>query len=278
MKFCITGGDKRYKYLKELLEKDGFEVCAYCCRFIENCEETLEKALENSSVILGPIPCSRNKRTIALNDCSEIEFKTLFDKLPENSIFFAGAIPKEIYDISGDIPVYDYFKFEDVAIRNAVPTAEGAIQTAMAESDRTLFCSDALVAGCGRCGKALALMLKGIGANVTLTYRKSKDQAIIHGLGLKAVPAADLADEIKNHDFIFNTVPAEILDKNVLDRVNKNSLIIDIAKAPGGTDYPYAAEKGIKAIYCPALPGRVAPYTAAQILKDAILRTVQSHF
>ena len=63
-----------------------------------------------------------------------------------------------------------------------------------------------------------------------------------------------------------------------INNVNKNTLVIDIAQAPGGVDYPYAAEKGIKALYCPALPGRVAPYTAAKILKNAILRTAQSHF
>lgn len=278
MKFCITGGDKRYKYLKHLLELDGFEVAAYCCRFIDSCDESLEKALDGSNVVLGPIPCSRNKRTVALNDCSEIEFKTFFEKLPKGCIFFGGAIPSEMYALAGNIPVYDFFKFEDVAVKNAIPTAEGAIQTAMAESDRTLFGSRILVTGCGRCGKALALTLKGMGANVTVTYRKSPDRAILGCLALNTLPAAELKDKIQKYDFIFNTVPAEIFDKNVLDGVNKAALIIDIAKAPGGVDYPYAAERGIKAIYCPGLPGRVAPFTAAEILKDAILRTVNDVF
>ncbi len=268
----------RFNYLKQLLEQDGFKVTAYCCRAIENCEESLEKALDQSNVVLGPIPCSRNKKTLALNDCSEIEFKAFFGKLPQDCIFFGGAIPSGIYEISGNIPVFDYLSFEDVAIRNAVPTAEGAIQTAMSESDRTIFGSKALVIGCGRCGKALALMLKGMGANVTLTYRKSADFAIIRGLSITPAPARELKNIISSFDFIFNTVPAPIIDRAIIDAADKKSLFIDIAQAPGGIDYPYAAETGIKALYCPGLPGRVAPYTAAVILKDAILRTVDSHF
>ena len=278
MIFCIIGGDKRYKYLKELLEQEGHKVKAYCCHSIENCEDSLDTALKNSNIVLGPIPCSRNKKTLALNDCSEIEFKTFFDKLPDKCIFFGGAIPSEIYKFSGSIPVYDYFTFEDVAISNAIPTAEGAIQTAMSESDRTVFASSVLVVGCGRCGKALALMLKGMGANVSVTYRKSEDRAKLNCLALNAMPFEDMENAVSDFDFIFNTVPAEIIDKTVLNNVNKNTLVIDIAQAPGGVDYPYAAEKGIKALYCPALPGRVAPYTAAKILKNAILRTAQSHF
>lgn len=278
MKFCIVGGDKRFYYLKKLLENDGFEVSAYCCRAIDDSETDIDKALAGSNVILGPIPFSRSKKTLALNDCNEIELKTFFSKLPHGCIFFGGAISSEIHEFTDNISIYDYFSFEDVAVRNAVPTAEGAIQTAIAESDRTIFESRTLVIGCGRCGKALALMLKGMGAKVTMTCRKPADHAIIKGMSVKAAYFDTLPEIIKNYDFIFNTVPALILDKLMLEKTDKDSLIIDIAQAPGGVDYTYASEHGIKALYCPGLPGRTAPYTAAVILKDAIVRTALSHF
>lgn len=277
MKFGFIGGDLRYRYLKQMLEAEGHETAAYCCKFIEESNE-LEKVLDGCHAVLGPIPCSRSGKTLALNDCNEIELSCFFEKMDKKSLFFAGAVSNSVREAAGDIVVYDYFALEDVAIKNAVPTAEGAVLTAISESKQTIFGSNALVIGCGRCGKALALLLKGMGANVTATCRKPEDGAYLNTLGLESLHISKLKDKIGAYSLIFNTVPAEILGKDMLENADKNSMIIDIAQAPGGTDFIAAAELGIKAFHCPGLPGRTAPYTAAEILKDAVLRLTLSHF
>lgn len=38
-------------------------------------------------------------------------------------------------------------------------------------------------------------------------------------------------------DIVFNTVPAMVLNAQLLVKMKKNSLIIDLASAPGGTDF-----------------------------------------
>lgn len=53
-----------------------------------------------------------------------------------------------------------------MAVLNAIPTAEGAIQIAMEEMPVTIHGSKALVLGFGRVGKTLAKMLDGIGAKL----------------------------------------------------------------------------------------------------------------
>ena len=128
-----------------------------------------------------------------------------------------------------------------------------------------------MVLGYGRCGKVLANMLKGIGALVTVSYRNDDDSAYIEANGFDKCNIYEIKSCIKNFDFIFNTIPACILDKFVLKQVLKSTIIIDIAQAPGGVDYNYARDLNIKALYCPGLPGRVAPFTAAKILKDSLL-------
>ena len=277
MKFGFIGGDLRYRYLKQLLEAQGYETAAYCCKFIDK-SEALEEVMSTCNVLLGPIPCSRSGKTLALNDCNEIELGCFFENMPKETLFFAGAVSNAVRNHAGKIKVYDYFDLEDVAIKNAVPTAEGAVQKAMAESDRTIFGSRVLITGCGRCGKALALLLKGMGAYVTLTCRKPSDAAFIETLGLKALKFSQFKDRAGDFDIIFNTVPEKILDAALLENIPRGCMIIDIAQAPGGTDFTAAAELGIKAFHCPGLPGRVAPYTAAAVLKDAILRIALSHF
>ena len=75
-------------------------------------------------------------------------------------------------------------------------------------------------------------------------------------------------------DLIFNTVPFQILDKSTLILLNRNTLIIDLASAPGGVDYDIAKKLGIKAILASALPGKVAPNTAAEYLENFVYKVI----
>ena len=86
-------------------------------------------------------------------------------------------------------------------------------------------------------------------------------------------PDVDYATEnklIDEYRLICNTVPAVILGENILSKVNRNALIIDLASDNGGVDYCYALSHGIKVIHALSLPGKVAPETAAENLKRVI--------
>ena len=72
-------------------------------------------------------------------------------------------------------------------------------------------------------------------------------------------------------DVIFNTVPARILDKAFVDSLENCHLIIDLASGKGGVDFTAAAARGITAIHALSLPGKVAPFTAGQIICDCVL-------
>jgi dipicolinate synthase subunit A len=91
-------------------------------------------------------------------------------------------------------------------------------------------------------------------------------------MGLKAVHFNELMNCLSDVDVIFNTVPAPVLDKDVLVKVPSTTLIIDLASAPGGTDFASAEELGVKAILAPGLPGKVAPKTAGRILAQVVPR------
>ena len=189
-----------------------------------------------------------------------------------------GVITKEIKNDAADygINVYDFFEQEYVAVMNAIPTAEGAIKTAIEESDCTIFSSNILVTGYGRCAKALCSVLKGMGANCFATYRSEKDLALIKSASITPISYYDISKNVSDKDFIFNTIPHLVFNNKVLKNVNKKCIIIDIAQAPGGVDYSFARNINLKAFYCPGLPGRVAPYTAAEIIKEAILNIILS--
>lgn len=275
IKFGIIGGDYRYKILFDMLKTEGYDVKVYLNDEINAGESSLSEFADGIDSVIAPIPCTKDNKTVFLPKGGEALYDDLFRLMYKNGtrLFFGGVIPKEIKikAVEYGINCYDFFEQESVAVLNAIPTAEGAIQSAMQESEECIFASSSLVLGYGRCGKILANMLKGIGANVTVACRSEKDEAYIKAFGCKCVRFSGLECVLGGFDFIFNTVPAQILDRRLLKAVDKKAIIIDIAQAPGGVDYSFARDINLKALYCPGLPGRVAPYTAADILKGAVL-------
>lgn len=272
--FTITGGDYRYKYLYDLLIKDGYNVKAYDNQFIVECCDNINIALDNSDIVIAPIPFTKDNKNVFLNNINiSIDDFILYINRAGIKTVICGVVSDDLYKkfMSKGINIYDFFKYEEVAIKNAIPTAEGAIMTAIEKSDKTLFGSKALVIGYGRCGKILSRTLSCIGADVSVTYRKQLDRAYIDAFGMKSIHIDELLAYASCFDFIFNTAPAPVIDREILKRISKDTIIIDLAQAPGGVDFSYAKKLNVKALYCPGIPGRTAPCTAAEILKDIVI-------
>ena len=51
--------------------------------------------------------------------------------------------------------------------------------------------------------------------------------------------------------------------------------MIDLASEPGGVDFAAAETLGVRAIWARALPGKVAPLTAANVIRDAIYHIME---
>lgn len=159
---------------------------------------------------------------------------------------------------------------DDFAIRNAVPTAEGALQLAMESSPVTIFGSSAVVVGYGRAGSALGDRLHLLGARVTAVARASADRARALSRGLGAAEFADLPTVVETADLVFNTVPAPVITESVLAHTLPEVSIVDLASAPGGVDFVAARRLGRRARLAPGLPGIVAPKSAGRIVADII--------
>lgn len=172
------------------------------------------------------------------------------------------------------LPLVVLFDRDDVAILNAVPTAEGAIMFAIQHTDITLHGSDAAVIGFGRVGMTLAPRLRALGARVRVFARQPEALARAYEMGFEPLDLGALRSEIRPVDLVFNTVPAPILTADVLAEMKPSAFILDLASAPGGTDFHFAEKRGIRALLAPSLPGLVAPKTAGKILADVLTRLI----
>ena len=79
-----------------------------------------------------------------------------------------------------------------------------------------------------------------------------------------------LGENLSQYDIILNTVPHLILNQELLNYVKEDCLLIDLASNPGGIDKRTAKNRQLKLIWALALPGKVAPITTAEFIKDTI--------
>ena len=265
-RILIIGGDSRINHLAQSLENDGFKVEQF------DGTKPLKTSVEECDAVVLGLPCSRDDKTVDAPGLEEsVLFKDLFHLMGRNKLLLAGKMSqgvKAVADVFG-VKWVDYFMREELEILNAVPTCEGAVQIAMEELPITIFGANAVITGFGKVAQPLTVMLKNLGADVTVCARKASARAKARIEGVRAMDFAFLEDLIGEADIVFNTVPQCVIGRKELLSA-KNALIIDLASKPGGVDMEAARDLGIKVIWALGLPGKVAPVTAGNIIKETI--------
>lgn len=278
--FAIIGGDLRIIELAKMLAKEGNKVYTYGLekaeqlKEIENvifCEK-LTKTVQEAEVVIGPIPFSSNGKEIntPFSDVN-ISIRELMHIL-NAKILIAGAISPEVYEMANDeyIEIIDIMKREELAVLNTISTAEGTIEIAISNTNKILHGSKVLILGFGRIGKVLARKMAGLSAKVTCAARKDEDLAWIRAYGHNATNINALGENLSQYDLIINTVPHLVLTEERMQYVSEDCLLIDLASNPGGIDKKSAKNRNLKLIWALALPGKVAPVTSAEFIKDTI--------
>ena len=65
-----------------------------------------------------------------------------------------------------------------------------------------------------------------------------------------------------------------IIDKEEMQFMRQNVLLIDLASSPGGININDAKKMNLKFVWALALPGKVAPVTSAEFIKDTIYNLI----
>ena len=278
--FTIIGGDLRIVKLARMLAGDGIKVYTYGLekaeelKEIENiitCDELI-KAINSSEIIIGPIPFSSNGKDIntPFSD-KQISIEDLMYNVNEK-ILIAGSIAPEVYNFANNeyIEIIDIMKREELAVLNTISTAEGTIEIMIANTNKILHGRNVLILGFGRIGKVLARKLAGLSVNVTCAARKDEDLAWIKAYGHMCTDINSLGENLSEYDVIINTVPHLILTEEKIKYISEECLLIDLASNPGGIDKKSAKDKNLKLIWALALPGKVAPITTAEFIKETV--------
>ena len=244
--FGVIGGDERMKYLAQSIAADGYPVCVCgleklgTCRGAAECD--LPQLAAKSSVILLPLPATKDGLFLnAPYAENEIRLDDDFARLFMHKTVCGGMLQRLTASSSlwREIEPEDYYRREELAVGNAIPTAEGAVGIAIREYPGTINGAKCLITGFGRIGKNLAIILRGMGAEVFCAARKKADLMQMRAFGVQPLTYREIS---RRFDLIFNTVPAKVLTSPVLMQQTRDTLIIELASAPGGTDLKRAEE------------------------------------
>jgi len=285
IKLAVLGGDKREVEMMKNLLALGAKVKVLGNPGAElgvEIVDNLADAITEAQVIIAPMTGTDETGKIKSTFVSfplMLFSEELFAAISPGTLFFIGVAKEQLKKLAGkyQVKLLEMATSDEIAILNAIPTAEGAIQIAMEKLPITIHGSRVIILGFGRVGMTLARMLNGIGAKTIAVSRQLAELARAKEMSLEILDLKDLEQKIGEAQIIYNTIPALVLTKELLRKAQPEVLIIDLASQPGGTDFATAEKLGLQALLASGLPGKVAPKTAGRILGEMIPQLIKAN-
>lgn len=272
--YLIAGGDGRYIRLGVRLAETA-RVCAV--GFSQYPDETgrveclasLSELKESPDCLILPMPVTKDGESVSAPFSAEkLPLGQVLDLCRRDTLVLGGLPGERTVRLCAErgLRFDDYAAREELAVLNAVPTAEGALQIALEQLPVVLNGLPVLIAGYGRVAKLCRRAFAGVGCKVSVAARSRKDLAWAEADGAEPIPLSRMGAELPRFRLVLNTVPHLIFREEELALLPSGALLLDLASAPGGTDFAAANRLGIAALPALSLPGKAAPETAAEIL------------
>lgn len=285
--YIVAGGDMRFSAAAEYLAAHGKNTkLLYPCRHVSIEAYMDEGGLSPADHLILPVPVSNDG--IYLNAPaaeSPPKLSRVLRLVKPGGTVYGGKISDDFRRKAAARNIYteDYMDREELSVKNALATAEGAVMTALQKQDIMLHRQKVLVIGMGRIGKALIGILRGFGADIYAAARKPEQLAwadiyCCRPVSLYAEGGGGLSHEFtaaaEKCTLIFNTVPTMILSETALESIDRKALLIDLASAPGGTDFAAAERLGIQAVNLLGVPGKTSSASAGCLIAETVLSMI----
>lgn len=267
---AVVGGDEREQEVARLAATTGATVRAYGFPWPERGIEgvtlaaTPEEALDGASYALFPIPGIAPDGTLfAPESPAPIRpDRALLQRMNAGGGIILGwaddGLQKAADELGLSISEYEW-DVELMLLRGPA-IVEGALQIAIQHSRRTIHNTDVLVVGHGNIGRLFARALVLLGARVHLAARNPIQRADALSAGCIPLSLEELREVMPKVRMVFSTVPAAVVDRELLSLLPPESLVMDMSAPPGGIDLDGARGLGHTAVWARGL-GRRAPIT-----------------
>lgn len=265
MKILILGGDIRLHYTAVKL-RQKYEVYTYGLSELDMLpDEPCDAA------VLG-LPASRDGININAPLCGEpIPFTVLQKLVKRSGIVIGGMISPALRHFCTDNGFFceDHYCDEAVMLRNAVPSAEGALAVGINATSEQMLGQKVLILGFGRIASQLAVYLTAMGCEVIVAARSREKRAKARMLGCRAVGFDVLSNILPEVTLIYNTVPCAVIGEEELTAFDDEAVYVELASV-SGIDKAALKGQSVTVINAGGLPAKTAPKTAGEIIADAV--------
>ncbi|MDO4566507.1 MAG: dipicolinate synthase subunit DpsA [Oscillospiraceae bacterium] len=278
LKFAVIGGDRRAAYAVGDLAARKLDVRAAALELSGLVDPqrlvTVDRALAEADAILLPVPLlGADGRLFCEYACDRPEPREIVSKSKSGALLFAGRVPEELFKYARlcGRELIDIFSREELKIRNAVPTAEGALEILLRRLPGTIAGSELAVTGYGRSAQAMCTALQALGASVTVCARDPAALALARTRGCDTLALSEISLRKRRFDSVINTVSARVIGESELKKLPRGCLILDLASESCLEDERAPAAFGIEYERALSLPGKSAPKTAGRIIVETVL-------
>ena len=226
---------------------------------------TLADAVKGSRIISCPIPGVGSDDALFAKFTNEklcMNTEVLLGAAPGAVLFTCWSTPRMVEWAKGSpVTLIDYGEDDELAILHAVPTAEGAIRTAIEHTDDTLLGMNVLCFGLGRVGLSVADAFRSMKAKVSLAARNPAQLARAWTLGFEPIHLRDLTSDLQRFSLLVSSSSGRVVTREIIAATRRDVVvIIDLCSPPGSVDFEAARALDRKVVWARAQAGR-APET-----------------
>lgn len=266
----MLGGDKREQEIARRAALTGAEVRAHGFPWPEQGIPDVKYLDDPAAVLKGakfalfPIPgISANGALFAPTAPAPIvpDYAMLSSMAPRAHIILGWADTNlKAHAQALSIGLHEYEWDRSLMLQRTPAILEGLLKIIIENTAITIHNSTACVVGQGTIGAVLTRYLVALGAHTHIAARNPEQRAAAFVAGATPHLLEELPELAPRLDFVFSTVPSRVVGEDVLSRLPKSALIVDLAAPPGGVDFEAAKRLGLAAIWGRGLGSR-APVT-----------------
>src|ERR1700726_2244359 len=266
----MLGGDKREQEIARLAAAAGAQVRAHGFPWPERGIAGVQHLNDPAAVLKGarfalfPIPgIAASGALFAPAAAAPIipDRAMLAGMAPRAHIILGWADTNlKVHAAALSIELHEYEWDRSLMLQRTQAIIEGLLKIVIETTAITIHNDHACVVGQGTIGAVLPRYLVALGAHTHVAARNAEQRAAAYVAGATPHLMGDLAALAPSLDLVFSTVPSRVVGEDVLSRLPKTALIVDLAAPPGGVDFEAAKRLGLNAIWGRGLGSR-APVT-----------------
>ena len=281
---AVVAGDRREQEIARCAVAAGAEVRAHGFPWPRegiagvHHAASLHEALDGADIALFPIPgIAPDGALFAPQSPERIvpDRESLAAMRQPAHIILGWADPKlKAHCEALGVALHEYEWDEDLMLLRGPAIVEGMLKVLIENTDITIHKAKVCLVGQGTIGSLATRTLIGLGARVHVAARNPVQRASAYAMGAESHELGELAEVLHETDIVIASVPARVLGRDLLERLPRHALLVDLAAPPGGIDREAVQALGLKFVWARGMGAR-APITVGRSQWGGIRRRIE---